>query len=258
MNKTVQEVFDETEGKSRRKMQSICNSILNEFEQIIKLKVGDYEKENCVSFLLTILLGTTNQTVQDILFSLFQKYCVNERTLFMILSNYFCKTKNLPNYVDKNFCHLPFCFNFTRSKKYYRIETSFGTLTMYCLDEIMHSKIKYYLRREAFENQCHNSVELLKDLMPEALITTSEFRDLFDGTFFHSYYTLPNKEGVFDFANNIFYLGHCMEDIFKPNILLQYPSIEFEDRFCEYKKQNISIHMSPVLQLALYEKTKTL
>ena len=139
------------------------------------------------------------------------------------------------------------------------MKTKYGTIEMYCLEEWL-TKNKIDFQPIKFRNDCHHAVAKLASNLQEDYITTSEFASLFGGFYYHSYYTLKNGDGVVDPSRNIFYSENCYQEVFKPNVLLQYPAKEFYSRYQAYLRQELQEDkgLDAVIALALNQKRKAL
>ncbi|MCI9233214.1 MAG: hypothetical protein HFH08_01300 [Bacilli bacterium] len=183
-----------------------------------------------------------------------EKYSLNKRAFL----NHLISEIYPPDYLE-HLRALPNCLALSQEPDHYRLKTSFGTLKLYRLtDMISFQNVQYVLQTEDMHGKCHTVVEAVAPYFPNALITTSKLGTLFGGTYYHSYMTLEDGSGVMDFSRNTFFKDTCFEDVFRPEVILQYKASELKERFLEFQRNNSDLvnGFYPVLQLALKEEVE--
>lgn len=247
----------ETELNTIQRTEKICRLILTELEQ--KYKIPFQIKKNSASDTMIELL-LSHFKYKSALIILLEKYQVDKRALLLYLTINFT-TCFINDALRKkrihNFLALSDYQKIKVNKGHYLIQTQYGKLEMFDFF-CWFQKIKgdCWLVKEEFSNQCHYAVEKLHSLFLEDNITTSEFKSLFGGIYYHSYFTLKDGKGVVDPARNIFYPGTCFETIFKPNVLASYPASEFDRKLLEYQEtvEEKDNKLYPVLAIATYKR----
>lgn len=263
MKKSLLKIFEETELKSSDHNEKISATVLNELEKITKIPIWKNIPVGSISYtgiLCHILLYPNAKEIQEILLFLLEKYHFNERSLLYLLLNY-CNSQQLsPKVVEKaiqTFETLPYCLKLEGNRSHMKIETHFGTIEMLPYSNLLpNSDLKYQLTHHNFQGRCHEAVQLFSPYFQKSLITTSEMPDVFGGYFYHSYYVLNHNAGTVDITRNLFYPNHSFEQVYAPQVLLEYPSQELEKRFLQFMEQEEVENIYPVIQLALHQKRK--
>lgn len=261
MEKSLCDILKETETKSIAHTEFISNIILTELEKEMNCSFG-INKKRCPTTFMISLLADSSFPYRFLLMKLLEKYHVNERDLLIYLTTSLYSVMpgtNLERKQIVDLLSLPYIESISSEGNHYIVKTKYGTIEMYALEDWLNAhKICFASKR--FNGFCHYAAEVLAPLLPEDYITTSEFTNLFGGVYYHSYYTLK-EGGIVDPARNIFYPGTCFEDVFKPNILLQYPAKELLERYHELQKRmdkTDSAILDPVCALAIDQKRKVL
>lgn len=248
----LNEIFREVETKASEHDQLVCEKILRELETIYQIPFVGFEDRMNVSMILSFFKLYGNMKFRDTVYELMEKNHVNKRAfLFRLISeiyppDYFDETRVLTN-----------CLDLEPKSDHYELKTSFGTLKLYRLtDKILNSSVKYVLQREDMHQRCHAVVEAFAPYFPNALITTSKLNMLFGGQQYHSY--MVSEEGIMDFSRNTFFSGVCFDEVFDPEVVIQYKASELEERFRDYEKNYSELvnGFYPVLQLALKEEVE--
>lgn len=261
VEKFLYDILNETEKASIKHTEFISTIILTELEQTMHFSFEHRKIITPTAFMVS-LLTDVNFSCRFLLIQLLEKYHVNERDLLLYLTtNLYSLTPGTIE--EKNhiatLLSLPYIETISSEKNCYIIRTKYGTIEMQVLEDWL-KKHKICFEPKKFNGFCHYAVESLAPLLPDDYITTSEFSNLFGGIYYHSYYTLKNG-GVIDPARNLFYPGTCFEEIFKPNVLLQYPASELQERYQNYLKtatqKDLNL-LDSVCALAMEQKRKVL
>lgn len=261
MEKSLYEIFNDTEKKSIAHTEEISRIILTELEKKMGVSFG-IDKEETPILLLVSLLTNLEFSYQTILLYLLEKYGVEERTLLLLLTTnlYRMPTPSILKLRQMaKLLLLPYIDDLSSNGNNYQIHTPYGTIEMN-LAEDWFKEHHIDFEPQKFDGECHYAVEQMAPLLPDCYITTSEFPNLFGGIYYHSYYTLK-EGGVVDPSRNIFYSGTCFMDVFKPKVLLEYPASELQERLKKYQEyaQKIDLeNLDPVCALALEQKRKIL
>lgn len=261
MEKTLCDIIEETERESIKHTELISGIILTELEKAVGFSFGDSKRISPTTFMISLLVRP-DFPCRFLLMELLEKHHVNERDLLLYLTTSLYSVMPGTNLEQKQIIgllSLPYIENISSKGNHYVVKSKYGTVEMYALEDWLNDhKICFAPKR--FNGFCHYAVEALAPLLPDEYITTSEFTNLFGGVYYHSYYTLKDG-GIVDPARNLFYPGTCFEEVFKPNILLQYPAKEFTTRYQELEKsmdeKDLSI-LDPVCALAMAQKRKVL
>ncbi len=261
MEKSLFDIIVETEKKSIKHTEFISEIILTELELKMGVSFGIDKKSSPTTFMISLLIDSSFSH-RFLLRELLEKYHVNERDLLLYLTTSLYSVIPGTNNERKQISgllSLPYIESISSEKNHYVVKTKYGTLEMFALEDWLNThKICFAPKR--FNGFCHYAVEVLAPQLPDEYITTSEFTNLFGGVYYHSYYTLKDG-GVVDPARNLFYPGTCFEDVFQPNILLQYPAKELITRYQELEKnaskKDLDI-LDPVCALAIEQKRKML
>lgn len=255
--------FHDIEEKTIKKTEQISKIILDELERIYRIPFVSSKDVICSNLLFLLLLSPEFSMIRDVVIELLEKYHFNKRLLFLQIVSLLCQndvTEDVRKVRRECIQNLPYCLGIENQNNYYKIKTEFGILEFYMLSSIVQNpNLKYQLQKN-YLGSCHQAVELFQNYFREDFITTSKFEYWFGGEFYHSYYTLQNKEGIVDISKNIFYPGDSFNEIFNPNKVLEYPTKELKRRFLEFQKEvpEIVNDYDKVLQLALWEERKRL
>lgn len=248
----LNQIYKETETRAAEHDQVICERILRELETIFGIPFVGFMGRGNVSMLLSFFKLEGNLLFRDTAYELMERYGVNKRALLFRLTSEiyppddFDEARILTN-----------CLPLIKHPNHYELKTSFGTLTLYRLtDRIQVENVKCVLQRQDMHGKCHNVVGAAAPFFKEDLITTCKLPLLFGGEQYHSYITCQDGSGIMDFSRNTFFSGSCFEDVFEPEVVVQYRAKELEARFKDFEKDNPELvnGFYPVLQLALKEE----
>ncbi len=250
----LNQVFKEVEKNASEHDQLICEKILRELETIYQIPFVGFEDRTNVSMILSFFKLYGNMNFRDMVYALMEKNHLNKRSfLFRLTSEIYP-----PDFFDESRV-LTNCLNLERKSDHYHLKTSFGTLKLYRLtDKILDQNIRYILQREDMHQKCHAVVAMFAPYFPNAIITTSKLNMLFGGKQYHSYMVSEDGSGVMDFSRNTFFSGNCFNEVFDPEVVIQYKASELEERFREFCIRNPELvnEFYPVLQLALKEEVE--
>ncbi len=248
----LNQIYEKNEIAFAEHDRMICETILRELEAIYQIPFVGFNGQPNVMMVLSFFRLPGNEKFRNTVFDLMEKHSLNRRSfLFRLISEIYP-----PDFLE-HLRMLPNCLTLIQEKDHYRIETSFGTLRLYRLtDMISLQNVRYVLQREDMHQKCHAVIEGVAPYFPNDFITTSKLPLLFGGKHYHSYMVCEDGSGVMDFSRNTFFEGTCFEDVFKPGVITQYKASELDERFKKLEQDypELPNGFYKVLQLALKEE----
>jgi len=261
VGKSLCNIIEETERESIKHTELISKMILKELEKTIGFSFENSKIISPTTFMISLLLDSSFPC-RFLLIKLLEKYHVNERDLLLYLTISLYSVipgTGLEKKQIASLLSLPYIESICSKGNHYIVKSKYGTIEMFALEDWLNDhKICFAPKR--FNGFCHYAVEVLAPLLPDEYITTSEFKNLFGGVYYHSYYTLKDG-GIVDPSRNLFYPGTCFEEVFKPKVVVQYPASELQERYQKLKKsmdQKDLVTLDPVCALAMDQKRKVL
>jgi hypothetical protein len=261
VRKSLCNIMEETEKSSIERAEAISRLILKKLEKMIGLSLEMDKEINSITFMISLLVDSSFP-YQFQLRKLLEKHQVNERNLLLYLTMSLYSVipgSNSEKQQIASLLSLPYIESILSKGNHYIVKSKYGTIEMFALEDWLNDhRICFAPKR--FNGFCHYAVEALAPLLPDEYITTSEFKNLFGGVYYHSYYTLKDG-GIVDPSRNLFYPGTCFEEVFKPKVVVQYPASELQERYQKLKKsmdQKDLVTLDPVCALAMDQKRKVL
>jgi hypothetical protein len=267
---TLQDVWNQTEGKSRIETEIKCQEIIKEIEKIynihFNLETDNQTKISYLNAINMILLYPGYTKYRKALINLLNNYHINMSSLIFYLTGIINQI-NLPKFAKdtfvKSISEIISQNNFSSTSTQIQFDTGFGKIHIFQFDKISNSKnLMYKIQKEI---NSHNSLlchEIVKDVAPlfsSDYITTSEMPALFGNIFYHSYITLKDNQGVIDISSNTFYPNNDFTNLYHPNELLKIKANELSDVYQSFiNEETDKTEFSPLLQLALNNKRKML
>jgi len=259
--KTFDQVWDETEGKTRIHKELMCKTIILELERECDVHFPINEvSENYGGFLQVLLFNSYYMQYREKLLDIMEKYSVNWTNIvyrFISVVN----QKGIPplgkRMMENALKTLPYCKMFERIENGYVIETLDGILEIYQLSEVVRDPILWFLLNDnILTGCCHDAVKQCNDFFPHTNIVTSEIKSVFDGVFYHSYFKDEDMKEVIDISSNTIYVNSTFDTFYKPNEIQIIPSMML-DEYLKQLPENKDVKYPKVLRLALQNKMKT-
>lgn len=258
---TLKQIFEQTELRSRQEVEEIATMILQTLYTTHQIPIE--EDISNKQQILWFLINSTWTDCKKKLITLLEQYHVNKSSLLFSVIMLFMQ-KDLPTNIQQRFEHnfaaLPYHNGFEKIEHSYRITLRNQSYQVTPLDWYPDTDISFLAIYNQFNRHCHQLVLECAPFLLDAYITVSTLPNLFgNGSIFHSYFTLPNEAGIIDFASNSFYEGTDFNQLYHPQEILTFPTLELEERIQALNQEvKDSRQLAPILRLALNEKKKSL
>ena len=235
-------IFQSTEQKCRNLNEKFNSLIVKEIEQKYGIELNlPEDTEPIIELLFTPL--------RDDVIELLHKYsCQKPEIIFALLSN-FCNhneyNEGLYVYLISRFAKVK---NYKKDCVLHTLDTEMGHIAFHKLSNILEdTNVINLLNNGECINRCHTVVGVFSNIIDSSNIITSLLPGRYGGHYFHSYFH-NDEDLIIDMANNIMTPKEDFDQLFKPQEIISYPSIELAERYEAIKEKSTD---AKALQIAL-------
>ncbi len=220
------------EISTQEKKEDICKMIIKEVEKIyftsFDVEQNRLTYEEMVQFLL---LYPKFEFYHSYTSFLLIKYGVKKSALIFRLIN-LLQQREIPEFLQKDIeeelVKLPYFKGIEKENNECIISTVLGSIKTKKIQDFVDPETMNFFNNLSFQGNSHECVQILSEQFQEGMVVTSEFPDLFSGTFCHSYFLIG--DWALDFLHNTCYEKNILENIFKEKEIRRLPASEFHQK----------------------------